>query len=98
MADQIKFAVGMVLGVIGMVIAITAVMNQAPTVATLTSTDCSFGIATENCTTALQNAGVTGSTLAGTVYGFVNVFWALLPLLIPVAFIGALIAKQKGYL
>lgn len=60
--------IGIVFAVIGIIIAITAWTNQAPTVATQTSTATG---------TALANAGVTSTTLAGTVYSFVNVFWAL---------------------
>jgi hypothetical protein len=64
----LELGIGIVFAVIGIVIGITAWTNQAPSVATATSTATG---------TALANAGVTSTTLAGTVYSFVNVFWAL---------------------
>jgi len=64
----LEMGIGIVFAVIGIVIAVTAWTNQAPTVATSTSTAAG---------TALANAGVTSTSLSGTVYSFVNVFWAL---------------------
>ena len=66
--EAVKLGMGIIFAVIGIVIGITAWMNQAPAVATATSTATG---------TALANAGVTSTTLAGTVYGFAPVFWAL---------------------
>ena len=71
--DSVKLGMGIIFAVIGVVIGITAWTNQAPAVATSTST------ATGS---ALANAGVTSTSLAGTVYSFANVFWALGALLI----------------
>lgn len=65
---SLEMGIGIVFAVIGIVIGITAWTNQGPTVATSTSTATG---------TLLANAGVTSTTLAGTVYSFVNVFWAL---------------------
>jgi len=83
----VEKAMFVVVGVIGAIIGITALLSQAPTVATLTNT------ATGS---ALANAGITGNTLAGTVYGFMNVFWALagLGLAIAVVYLGG---KKAGY-
>lgn len=66
--DALKSGLLIIFIVIGAIIGITAMLNQAPTVASLTNTATG---------TTLANAGVTSSTLAGTVYSFANVFWAL---------------------
>lgn len=81
--DAVKLGMGLIFAVIGIIIGITAWTNQAPTVATQTSTATG---------TALANAGVTSTTLAGTVYSFVNVFWALGVLFI----VGILAFKYLG--
>lgn len=88
MSDVINKAIAVVIVVIATIIGMTAMLNQAPTVASLTST------ATNS---ALANAGITSSTLAGTVYSFINVFWALAPLLLPVTLLLGAVAKGKGY-
>ena len=85
---NLKYAIGVVLAVIGAIIAMTAMAGQAPTVATLTNTATG---------TALANAGITSTTLAGTVYSFVNVFWAIGILLLPFLVIGVVVLHGKGY-
>ena len=86
-SNPVHFAVYIILGVIGVLIGITAMLSQAPTIATLTNTATG---------TALANAGITGNTLAGTVYSFVNVVWALGPFILPVVFVLGLYAAHKG--
>lgn len=83
----VEKAMFVVIGVIGAIIGITALLSQAPTVADLTNTATG---------TALANAGITGNTLAGTVYSFMNVFWALagLGLAVAVVYLGG---KKAGY-
>lgn len=56
--DALKFGMAVIFLTIGAVIGATALLNQAPTIAGLTSTATG---------TALANAGVTSNTLAGTV-------------------------------
>ena len=84
MSEHIEKAIGVIFVVIGVVIGITAMMNQAPTVANSVST--STG-------TALANAGITGNTLAGQVYSFVPVLYALAPLLL---IVGGFLTKRAG--
>ncbi len=92
MADSNKalmFGVSVILLAIGVVIGMTALAGQAPTVAGLVDT--STG-------TLLANAGITSTTLAGAVYGFVNVLYALAVLALPIIAFAALIARQKGFI
>jgi len=84
MEKYINMGVGVVVLVIAAIIAITAIANQAPTVAGLTNTATG---------TALANAGITSTTLAGVVYSFINVFWALGALLVV---LGLLLAHKYG--
>lgn len=90
-------ALGVIFAVIAVVIAVSVITNQAPTVAEQSRTSCNLGTSTENCTTALENAGITGATLAGTVYSFGNVLWAL-GFLVSVGLVAAAVAKKMGVL
>ena len=90
-ASPIQGALAVIFSVIAIVIAVTVITNQAPTIASDSATSCS-GV---NCTTELQNAGITGNTLAGTVYSFGNVLWAL-GFLVSVGLVAAVVAKKMG--
>jgi hypothetical protein len=85
--DAMGFALFLVLAIVAVIIGVTALTTQAPTVAVATNTASG---------SALANAGITGNTLAGTVYSFYNVFWALGGL----AIVGLIVfvAKKQGYL
>lgn len=84
----LKYSIGVVLAVIGAIIAMSAMAGQAPTVATLTNTAAG---------SSLANAGISSTSLAGTVYSFVNVFWAIGILLLPFLVIGVVVLHDKGY-
>lgn len=96
-ASPVTAALAVIFSVIAIVIAVSVITNQAPTIATSSATSCGAGTgtSTENCTTSLQNAGITGSTLAGTVYSFGNVLWAL-GFLVAVGLVAAVVAKKMG--
>lgn len=81
-------ALGVIFAVIAIVIAVSVITNQAPTIAD--DSDTSTG-------TALANAGITSDTLAGTVYSFGNVLWAL-GFLVAVGLVAAVVAKKMGLL
>lgn len=74
MPDIGDYAVLIISAIVGVIIGVTAFLQTAPTISTLTATACTSGV---NCTTELQNAGVTSSTLAGVVYSFYPVVWAI---------------------
>lgn len=63
-----NYAILIISAIVGVIIGVTAFLQTAPTVSSLASTSAG---------TALANAGVTSSTLAGTVYSFYPVVWAL---------------------
>ncbi len=87
MDKPINAAIFVIVAVIAIVIAITALMSQAPTVAISTSTASG---------SALANAGITSNTLAGLVYSFINVLWALLPFVVIAGAILGFYAIFKG--
>lgn len=84
--SPVEGALGVIFSVIAIVIAVSVITNQAPTIATSSSTASG---------TALANAGITANTLAGTVYSFGNVLWAL-GFLVAVGLVAAVVAKKMG--
>ena len=84
--SPVEGALGVIFAVIAIVIAVSVITNQAPTIASSSSTATG---------TALANAGITSSTLAGTVYSFGNVLWAL-GFLVAVGLVAAVVAKKMG--
>ena len=87
--NALGLGVSIIVAVIGSLIAMTAMAGNAPTIAALTNTAAG---------SALANAGITSTSLPGTVYSFVNVFWALGILFVPFVIIGVVLAHAKGFI